>query len=234
MLFFQFSCRNGAGSIFSLTGNKYRVVGSSVPTSLAPGDGLVEAFSVYSPCPTVRVGVLALIDSGGSCGFVGLDWSQDGKLEISKEPYFNPQRPGQVYAEEGEAWIEVVIGNHRYTSNQERAGQCTHHIPDNNLLCRYLAGTAEAKEVHQAARSFERQARRMDILEGAVTRMKRELSLHEDLQEIQKPLIQKLKEARDDWERLARALAREIDIRWFKSPMALVLLKDPLLSTPAQ
>lgn len=129
----------------------FRVLGSNLigitaagaATTPAEGDWLAQiSFAVEKD----KFGVIALLARKGKeiknrrCFFIGVGW-QEGRLKAVLNRPWMPA-PGRLGGIElfsgGGAFIKVYWGDRVYTTRSQEPNAV--HIPDGNLLCRFLAG----------------------------------------------------------------------------------------------
>lgn len=227
---------NGA-SIIQVSSEKgeklpFRVVGASVPISAQAGD-TVYSLSVHPQ--KGKGGVVAIAEPASCLNYQ--QWCMLVKVEVGgsidgKKVFINPERIGQIYAKGKEAWIEIQFKDRRYTSNEGRAGVATHYVPNNNLLCQYLAGNVGPEAVIHAAIEFRKEQGLSEKLEIAQNEIECLIAENQALLARCKTREEQfLSFSRDVrlWDRLARKLAGELRRKLFLRPEARDLLKDELL-----
>lgn len=153
-------CGNGVGFIVARddAGHflPFTLVGSSLRTSARAGDKIWQLS--YYPDPAENDGVIGVIvlacDTTGEVLPLCVE-KEKGKIKIDPSvPFWNLLKKGQVFPRttpDGQPWIEVQIGDTRYTSNRERAVGDTEFVSSPDLLCRYWVGDVKAEEVVAAA-----------------------------------------------------------------------------------
>lgn len=146
------SINNGNGKSFPLV-----FVGASVTVGALPGETVWSL--TMNPTKGKNGVVVVASDSSDSSSWIGaisLGWEGD-KLVVedthkSKQGFVNPERIGQAYSNDYDHWVEVQIGDDRFTSSKKRTS-VAHFVPDPNLLCRYWAGHATPEQVSAAVRA---------------------------------------------------------------------------------
>ena len=152
--------------------------------------------------------------------------------------FFSPNRIGHLYvpyrSDGREApWIEVQIGDQRYTSNPDRVNGTTHLVTDTNLLCKYLTEDVDANAVAEAAIKSAADRTLSERL-GAVQSLlaTQNETLRRLAAECQR--LQGMYEDRDrlvtEWGSLAKGLAKRLQRRWFLSEEDQKLLSDSRLT----
>ncbi|MEA1929408.1 MAG: hypothetical protein U9M92_00765 [Patescibacteria group bacterium] len=155
------------------TGSSIRFLGTSIPTSAKPGDNELASICIYPE--ESRPGLVAVVvmvpgkrrDTNFRQFFLQVRW-ENGQPRIDLEEtscLLDSRRLGQAYDDH----IEVEIDGQRYSSvsvRATRAGKPILHVPDANLLCCYLAGTAGAEEIVEAAEEQEAEVSVREELAG--------------------------------------------------------------------
>ncbi|MDO8512769.1 MAG: hypothetical protein Q7S57_05860 [bacterium] len=163
------------------------LIGSSLPVSCRPGDE-VSSLTIRPDPEAVGVIAVSVYDRGRTkeaseriaCLFA-VGHTTDGESRINLENAFecDGERLGEAH---WEGFVEVWVGVESYHSfntdkfpQYKRSGR---YVPDPNLLCRYLVGTASADEVKAAALKVEEDQTELEELRAKVSRLT-ELGIHD-------------------------------------------------------
>ncbi len=169
------------------------VIGASVPTSVLPGR-FVSSFGLQLWGSEIGVVALSVCTkrfhdrkNGAMFPFLLVIRPDGGDVvRIDLEEQWVPTEFTQVHTYH----LEVQIGDEWFSSSKSYPGITRHarHVPDANLLCRYLVGTATADEVRAAAEEAVAEASR----EKRIVELEAQVKQLEEIRRIMEEHIQEL------------------------------------------
>ena len=150
-------CLDGVGSFRLCDGNgqcpPMILIGASDPVGALSGETIHSLTVTPRKGERGMVAVASSISSRPWVGTIALEWDKDKLVIDGHAPFVGPSdRVGQAYSDGYNHWVEVQIGNDRFTSSEKRTSVAC-YVPDANLLCRYWTGQATVEEVKAAVKA---------------------------------------------------------------------------------
>lgn len=238
-----------------LHAGKLQVLGGSVPIAGKHQHNLTSVAIVPQAGTPGVVAVAAFSNMGPHKGgewfgfLLAVEMGADGKPHIDLDTPFIPSAERLGSADS--TGVQVEIGDTGFTSFEyAKWTRNTRHVPDADLLCRYLVGQASADDVQAAAEATaaeisarelaEQRGKEIDCLLRKVKDMREQrVDLRDELAAVQRELQDaKLMSGSDSltikrWREAANELRRALTVKWRRGRairIALALFPDQLTS----